>query len=111
MCECQKAASDNFAEDVRAAGMEKDVAFEHVPSEVFLKAGRALGMGVLKRLEQCPQVGVELVCVGRRGEIHVVEECREPETPDNLGSHDAKSYFFLNLDSVNCLASTFAHLF
>lgn len=48
MCECQKAASDNLAEDVRAAGMEKDVAFEHVPSEVFLKPGRALGMGVLK---------------------------------------------------------------
>lgn len=48
MCKCQKAATDNFVEAVRAAGMQKDVAFEHVPSEVFLKAGRALGMGVLK---------------------------------------------------------------
>lgn len=44
MCEGQKAASDNLVEAVRAAGTEKDVAFEHVPSEVFLRAGRALGM-------------------------------------------------------------------
>lgn len=48
MCEGQKAAPDNLAEAVRAAGTEKDVAFEHVPGEVFLKAGRALGMGVLQ---------------------------------------------------------------
>lgn len=48
MCKCQKAASDNLVEAVKAVGMEKDVAFEHVPSEVFLKAGRALGMDVLK---------------------------------------------------------------
>lgn len=45
MCKCQKAASDNLVE---AVGMEKDVTFEHVPSEVFLKAGRALGMDMLK---------------------------------------------------------------
>lgn len=44
MCEGQKAASDNLVEAVRAAGTEKDVAFEHVPSEVFQRAGRALGM-------------------------------------------------------------------
>lgn len=48
MCKCQKAASDNLVEAVKAVGMEKDVAFEHVPSEAFLKAGRALGMDVLK---------------------------------------------------------------
>lgn len=80
MCEGQKAASDNLVEAASAAGTEMDVAFEHVPSEVFLKAGRALGMGVLQGLEQRPHVGEELVCARRWGEIHVVEECKETES-------------------------------
>lgn len=48
MCKCQKAATDNLVEAVGAAGMEKDVPFEHVPSEVFLKAGRALRGGCVE---------------------------------------------------------------
>lgn len=48
MYECKKATSDNLIEAVKTVGTEKDVAFEHAPSEEFCKAGRALEMGVSK---------------------------------------------------------------
>lgn len=84
MCQCQKAASDNL---VMAVGMEKDVAFEHVPDEVFLKAGRALGMGGKR-----PHVGEELVKSTWWGSAG----SQRAETPDNFGSPDAKSCFFIS---------------
>jgi len=42
------ATSDNLVEALKTVGAEKDVAFEHAPSEEFLKAGRVLEMCVLK---------------------------------------------------------------
>lgn len=49
MYECKKATSDdNLVEAVMTVGTEEDVAFDHAPSEEFLKAGWAPAMGVLK---------------------------------------------------------------
>lgn len=44
----KKATSDNLIEAVKTVGTEKDVGFEHAPSGEFLKAGRALEVGVSK---------------------------------------------------------------
>lgn len=47
MYECERTAADNLVEAVKTVGTEKGMAFERAPSEDFLKAGKALDVGVL----------------------------------------------------------------